>query len=88
IDYWAEEAVTKWNVIDYFMKLVEEDHIVDKKIALANITKDLQLMQTALIHLPDVKTKTNTMMDQINKKKYTHFLVLGQALLQLKNLIS
>jgi hypothetical protein len=68
IAYWVNQAISDWNVIDYFMKLVEEEPTMDRKLATAKITKDLELIQGALIHVPAVKNKTTTMISLIKKK--------------------
>ncbi|KAI8054178.1 uncharacterized protein B0P05DRAFT_451539, partial [Gilbertella persicaria] len=68
IAYWANKAVEDWNVIDYFIKLVEEEPTIDKKLATAKIIRDLELVQAALIHITEVKNKTTTMMSLIKKK--------------------
>ncbi|CEP14467.1 hypothetical protein [Parasitella parasitica] len=66
--YWVNQVIEDWNVIDYFMKLVEKEPALDRKLATAQIMKDLELVQTALIHLPEVKNRTTTMMSLIKKK--------------------
>lgn len=50
------------------MELVEEEPTIDRKIATAKIMKDLDLAQAALIHVPEVKNKTTTMISLIKKK--------------------
>ena len=50
------------------MELVEEESTIDRKIATAKIMKDLDLAQAALIHVPEVKNKTTTMISLIKKK--------------------
>ncbi|CAO3694884.1 hypothetical protein G6F70_003807 [Rhizopus microsporus] len=66
--YWVNQAINDWNVIDYFMKLVEEEPTMDRKLATAKIMRDLELVQAALIHVPEVKNKTATMINLIKKK--------------------
>ncbi|KAI9009925.1 hypothetical protein CLU79DRAFT_823145 [Phycomyces nitens] len=66
--YWANQAINDWNVIDYFMKLVEDEPTIDRKLATTKIMKDLELVQAALIHVPEVKSKTTTMLSVIKKK--------------------
>jgi hypothetical protein len=50
------------------MELMEEEPTIDRKIATAKIMKDLELVQAALIHVPEVKNKTTTMISLIKKK--------------------
>ncbi|ORE22275.1 hypothetical protein BCV71DRAFT_164154, partial [Rhizopus microsporus] len=68
VAYWVNQAINDWNVIDYFMKLVEEEPTMDRKLATAKIMRDLELVQAALIHVPEVKNKTATMINLIKKK--------------------
>ncbi|KAI8338843.1 hypothetical protein BD560DRAFT_459591 [Blakeslea trispora] len=69
--YWVTQTISDWNVIDYFMKLVEEEPTMDKRLATAKIMKDLELIQTALIHIPEIKNKASTMISLIKKKSLT-----------------
>ncbi|KAI7875715.1 uncharacterized protein EV154DRAFT_429997, partial [Mucor mucedo] len=57
-----------WNVIDYFLKLVEEVPAINMKQAALKIVRDLELLQAALIHLPKVKNQITTMMSLLKKK--------------------
>ncbi|KAI8367220.1 hypothetical protein EDC96DRAFT_574724 [Choanephora cucurbitarum] len=69
--YWVNQIVDDWNVIDYFIKLMEKEPTMDKRMATAKIMNDLELIQAALIHMPKIKNKTTTMINLIRKKSQT-----------------
>ncbi|KAG0746443.1 hypothetical protein G6F57_007471 [Rhizopus arrhizus] len=58
--YWVNQTINDWNIIDYFMELVEEESTIDRKIATAKIMKDLELAQAALIRVPETSSSSSS----------------------------
>ncbi|KAG1465486.1 hypothetical protein G6F46_003715 [Rhizopus delemar] len=43
--YQVNQTINDWSVIGHYMKLVEEEPTIDRKIATTNIMKDLELVK-------------------------------------------